>query len=116
MPVEIDCEGECPCEDVCAELEEDYEKALQEAKGCSPFLSVEQCTAEVDDALGCPCPTFVNPQESSFDKLAQLKADADALQGGATIDCPEIACPQPSGGICTPTANGNDGVCEDVQQ
>jgi hypothetical protein len=76
------------------------------------MLPVIQCSIKVDDQLFCPCPTFVNPGNSAYQKLLQLKKQWQAqgcnLQG---IACPAVMCAQPKSASCLGSAT--TGVCTD---
>lgn len=114
VPVPIDCDGECPCNaTTCADLETQYADALAKAKECSPMLPVEQCLSKANDALACPCPTFVNEGDGK-QQMDQLQQQWDALDCGMLVNCPEIACPEPAAAQCTPSSNGTGGVCSDL--
>jgi hypothetical protein len=96
----------------CDELGQAYREALAEAKACEPGGD-SPCTEEVDDALACPCPTFINPgNEDAVAELASLASawkEADCSKG---IDCPAIECDIPKGAQCDSSGSGS-GHCED---
>ena len=107
VPVDIACQGECPCTD-CDALEMQYAAALADAKVCDPALSVAQCTASAGYDLPCGCPTFVNPDnDAAVAELDALKAEW-MTSGCPMVDCD---CGTPMGAICQP--GGASGTCVD---
>ncbi|MBI3206761.1 MAG: hypothetical protein HYZ29_34820, partial [Myxococcales bacterium] len=98
----------------CSDLEKSYQTALAAAKTCNPFLSVEQCTKSTDDELPCPCPTFVNPTNSSdLTKLSDLKTAWVKNKCNVGVACPAVMCPQPSGATCSQSGGSKAGACTD---
>lgn len=116
VPVDIACEGECPCAD-CRTLEQEYLDAIQRAKACNPFIDgPPQCTQSVNHQLACPCPTFVSPSNSAVtEELQSLQAEWDALACGALTPCPEILCFEPVSAACAPNGTAGGGVCVDAE-
>jgi len=100
----------------CSALVQAYEETLLKAKSCNPVLSKLQCTAQVPDALDCPCaPTFVNPDNVEAMKTFEELTYFWKTQGcGATIDCPAISCESPALGACEPDPAAGTGQCTDM--
>lgn len=114
VPVEVECSGECPCVD-CDELQELYQAALGAARACSPFIDMEQCTAQVGSELACPCPTYVNPENTAaLSTLAELQSQWAAAGCGDDVGCPAVECEVPIAALCEPQAgSGDTGRCVD---
>ncbi len=99
----------------CADLEKAYATSLAAAKACNPILSVLQCTKSIGDELACPCPTYVNPSNTTaMAELAKLQSDWTAHGCDQQVVCPLVLCAQPGGAACTPQSGGSVGVCKDV--
>ena len=115
VPVAIACQGGCPCnQDRCAELEIEYQSAIERAKACSPLLPVVQCEVEVGNHLACPCTTRVDQSNvGAIEDLDNLREEWDMLACAANIGCPDEECPTVSGGECTAAA-GDAGECKDL--
>lgn len=94
-----------PNDNTCDSLAAAYKKTLDAAIECNPFImtAVEQCTAIVDSALLCGCPTAVNVFATA--ELAKLK-DLRAKFRAAGCDqlpvaCPMVMCEDVSNATCT---------------
>src|SRR5690606_19360236 len=75
----------------CVELADEYRTALERAKACNPSIDVEQCTEKVDDQLPCPCPTFINPNNTQAVAALEEAKEAWVAQGcGDDVACPAI--------------------------
>jgi PPE-repeat protein len=99
----------------CSDLAKSYATALAAAKTCNPFLSVLQCTKSVSDELPCPCPTFVNPSNSSeMTQLTDLQTAWLKNKCNVGVICPAVACPQPSGATCSQSSGSKAGTCKDT--
>ncbi len=98
----------------CEQLVAEYLQAVEQARDCNPAVSSLQCTAQVDDAVICSCPTFVNPANGqALNDMAALNLAFDQQGCGDLIDCPPQACPDLQGGHCIPQGSAS-GSCEDV--
>jgi hypothetical protein len=107
VPVEIACEGACPCAS-CDIFEQRYAEALAEAKACNPALAVEQCTSQAGSNLVCMCPTAINPENGRA--LATMAELADAWkQSGCGLSGIECTCVPFASAICDP----DTGLCAD---
>jgi hypothetical protein len=99
----------------CSDIHTAYLEQLALARSCSPEMSVEQCTFQIDTDLGCPCPTYVNPANSSpVFQLLELR-NAWNEQGCTEDGCDAGICPTPDGSACLPQGPGSgSGVCTDM--
>jgi hypothetical protein len=92
-----------------------YASVLATAKTCNPVVTVQQCTAKVDDELACPCSTFINPSNTAAAaELAKLQISWKAKSCQLGIVCPAALCPQPSGAACVGAGGGTKGSCHDI--
>lgn len=106
----------CGCEDKdearaptlsCDELGRAYEAALALAKQCSPASG---CNVEVEDRLGCACPTFVSSaNQSRVESLRSLKQKWTAAMCAHSVGCVPTRCETVTRGECS-----NAGRCLDV--
>ena len=100
----------------CEELGAEYQKQLEQARLCSPELSVLQCTLQVDSELYCPCPRLVNPANAAaVSSLKDLRAAWVAKScPPAPPVCDAGTCPVPAAGQCAPQPQGSaaPGLCE----
>jgi hypothetical protein len=102
--VSVDHSGECNAPKTCDQLNQDYVMAVQAAKLCSPMLPVVQCQVEVDNALSCPCPTFVEQANTAaLNKLKQIRQQFDAM-GCIPYQC-GMPCPATDPGQCMPNGS-----------
>jgi hypothetical protein len=86
----------------CNSLENEYALALQQAKKCT---STSQCTKLVDHQLACPCPTFVNPNNTqALGEMANLQTMWLSMKCYKNIFCPAVMCPVPVGAKCANNA------------
>lgn len=100
----------------CDKLAKDYLTALAQAKQCNPLSMspIAQCGKQVDSALACGCPTFVNgANTSAVSQLAALKKKWDSLQCGVGVACPAMPCWLPQGATCTGAPGSTAGSCVD---
>jgi hypothetical protein len=100
----------------CPQLQEQYGQQLELGRVCHPEMSTLQCTLLIDDQLGCPCPTFVNPKNAAaVAELEQLHAAWTAQGCDETVDCPGMPCPMPKGAFCEPQPDSSKvpGLCKD---
>lgn len=113
VPVAVACEQECPCPS-CEDLEAQYRAALEEAKVCNPTIDMEQCTSSAPDELGCPCDTFVNPDNTAaLTTLGELRDQWEEMD--CQVPCPGVECEVPAGGHCVPMGgSGSTGGCHDL--
>ncbi len=119
MPV-YDSKG-CVVDHVCQEatgcnqLASSYAKALAAAAACDPAVAVSgagQCSIEVPDALGCGCPTRVNPaNQAALNQLKDLQSQWQQLGCDQAIACPQSApCFAPTSTSCKGDPAGS-GTC-----
>jgi hypothetical protein len=108
VTVGIACEGECPCES-CGELEQVYAEAVAQGKSCTGGLT---CDILVPDSLACPCNTYIAYGEV-LNVLDPVRADWDANDCGANIECPAIACAEPTGASCEAQPGSTEAICVD---
>lgn len=93
----------------CDNLIQAYAAQLNAARVCAPEIDQPQCTETVDDELQCPCPTFINPANTSaVSALVFFRESWDAEGCGEQIACPAVECPMVQGGGCL-----QDGRCSD---
>jgi hypothetical protein len=71
------------------------------AKTCNYSLGTAQCISTVGNTLICPCPTFVNLENSDvLTSLDALKSQFDAWQCSQYYSCPASNCTPLAGGSC----------------
>ncbi len=81
----------------CNDIRSEHSTLLARALLCDPLLTVVQCTAKVERALGCGCQVFVNHSYA-----AGLNALADEWNAaGCTAICPLVVCPEYNAGVCS---------------
>ncbi len=81
----------------CNDIRSEHSTLLARALLCDPLLTVVQCTAKVERALGCGCQVFVNQSSA-----AGLNALADEWNAaGCTAICPLALCPEYNAGVCS---------------
>lgn len=116
VPVEIACQGECPCP-TCDTLHQQYLEAIDDAQVCDPGINLAQCTLQLDDQLACPCPTFVNPSNAAAIRQAQsLQAQWDALGCSAQVNCPAVECIAPMSASCVANSIAIGACIDDIPQ
>lgn len=104
--VSVDHNGECNAPKTCDQLNQDYVMAVQAAKACNPMLPVMQCLVQVDNALHCACPTYVEQANTAaLNKLKQIKQQFDAM-GCIPYQC-GMPCAVTDPGQCMP-----NGMCK----
>jgi hypothetical protein len=108
VPVEVACEGECPCRS-CADLAAEYLEVLAQARACVVPKPESLCTTVVQDELPCPCSTYVNVASPASGELLDLQDRWLSQECHTTVECPAVPCDEPLGAYC-----GSDGSCTDV--
>lgn len=91
----------------CAQLQNDYDTALAQARSCSPGAN-NQCQQNAPSSLACGCETFVN-DTSTLDAIRSRWNQANCQN--QTV-CPAAACLQPRSSSCRP-ADGGGSACVD---
>ena len=98
----------------CFDLDAQYKADLNQAKHCSSVSGFFQCTTKVDNALACPCPTFVNPDNAQvLSEMDALRQKFATLNCYALIACPAIGCWDPQKVNCLPNDAGDADTCQD---
>lgn len=96
----------------CQSLIADYAAAFQDARTCSPLLTIVQCTHLASASLQCPnCPVHVNDTT----RLDAIRAAFEAHTDCIFAPCPAILCVNPgTSGACVANDSGSAGSCIDV--
>ena len=99
----------------CQAIIDSYGETMKSAKGCNPFIDLNECTGTAPNSIICSCaPTYVNPANAeAIEKLTQIQDEAFA-RNCLPLSCPAIACEQPVLGTCEPDPSGNSGTCQDL--
>jgi hypothetical protein len=100
----------------CADLAAAYVKAVEEARACGLTISKLQCIEKVDTTLDCPCPTYVNPDNTEARQTIKDLAAQWTTRNCKTSGCPPVPCKTIAQGLCKARGAGADGVCTDMGQ
>ena len=95
----------------CSELNTEYTEAVVKAKACNPLINKLQCTQKVDNNLGCPCPTYIEPGNPAALAALNLARHRWEQQGCTQWDCGMSCGKPPTGGACL--GRSQNGVCTD---
>ena len=116
--VNIASKGPCNYSAKCSNIALAYINVIKTAKVCTVGggPNASSCTKKVDDKIACPCPTFVNPKNTTaLSPLTSLRTawkanKCDANRGA----CPPVPCKVPKSATCKGSGTGSkQGRCED---
>lgn len=103
--------GKCTTQKTCNQLNQDYVAAIQQAKACSPMAPVMQCQIQMDNALHCACPIYVEQgNTTAIQQAKQIKQQFNA-QGCVPYQC-GMPCPVATQGNCAPDPSWASGTCK----
>jgi hypothetical protein len=85
----------------CDDLGRAYEAALAEARKCAPSPAAS-CSVEVEDRLGCACPTFVSSANARMvQSLRTIKRKWTEQMCAHSVGCVPTRCAEGARGECS---------------